>query len=370
MNRRYVGPAICLLIGLAATSAVAHPFRYQNRVDVDGDIKIVGGKFTVDIHIPVGPYLDRQPETEEQRLIQERNRERIIQFFQDGVSVGFTAPGPDKFDGIGVNAVKLVQVPDYDEKSGETGWGWVARFDGDVPKTARRLHIMLSPDANRVMGRVHFVASYGGGGFERLVTKEAFESETSIPTRVSTFEVVRSYVELGFLHIIPRGLDHILFVLGLFLLSPRARPLLWQVSAYTVAHSVTLGLAMAGIWQLPGDIVEPVIAASIVYVAIENLYTSELNPWRPVLVLLFGLLHGLGFAGVLGEIGMPTDGFFTALLSFNVGVELGQLAVIAIAFALVFQIRERPTYRRWVVIPTSAVIALIGFYWTIERVYF
>ncbi|MEO0814020.1 MAG: HupE/UreJ family protein, partial [Myxococcota bacterium] len=161
-----------------------------------------------------------------------------------------------------------------------------------------------------------------------------------------------------------------LFVLGLFLLSPRARPLLWQVSAYTVAHSVTLGLAMAGIWQLPGDIVEPVIAASIVYVAIENLYTSELNPWRPVLVLLFGLLHGLGFAGVLGEIGMPTDGFFTALLSFNVGVELGQLAVIAIAFALVFQIRERPTYRRWVVIPTSAVIALIGFYWTIERVYF
>ena len=104
--------------------------------------------------------------------------------------------------------------------------------------------------------------------------------------------------------------------------------------------------------------------------AVENIFTADLNPWRPVLVFVFGLLHGLGFARVLGEIGMPTDAFFTALLAFNIGVEVGQLSVIVIAFVLVFWMRNRPSYRRWIVVPVSSAIAVIGLYWTIERTFF
>ena len=99
----------------------------------------------------------------------------------------------------------------------------------------------------------------------------------------------------------PKGLDHILFVLGLFLLSPRLKPLLWQVTAFTVAHSVTLVLSSYKYVTLPSDVVEPLIALSIAFIAVENIFTTQLNWWRPVIVFAFGLLHGLGFAGVLGR---------------------------------------------------------------------
>ena len=148
-------------------------------------------------------------------------------------------------------------------------------------------------------------------------------------------DVVREYVGAGFDHIIPKGLDHILFVLGLFLFSTRMRPLLWQVTMFTIAHSITLGLAMTGVIQLPARIVEPLIALSITYVGIENIWHRRLHRSRLVLVFGFGLLHGLGFASMLADFGMPDDAFFTALLAFNVGVELGQLLVILLAFLAV-----------------------------------
>ena len=176
------------------------------------------------------------------------------------------------------------------------------------------------------------------------------------------------YIGVGFDHIIPKGLDHILFVLGLFFLNPRFRPLLWQVTAFTLAHTVTLALGALGIVQVPGHIVEPLIAASIVYVAVENIFTSGLNPWRPLLIFGFGLLHGLGFASVLGEFGLPDDQFVPALIGFNVGVEVGQLAVIAGAFALVgIWFRSRDWYRQWISIPASLAIAAVGAYWVVER---
>ena len=127
-----------------------------------------------------------------------------------------------------------------------------------------------------------------------------------------------------------------LFVLGIFLLSPRVKTMLLQVTAFTVAHSITLGLSIYGVVSLPSRIVEPLIALSIAYVAIENLVTRELKPWRLALVFMFGLLHGLGFAGVLRELGLPRDEFLTALADFNLGVEGGQLTVIAAAMLLVW----------------------------------
>ena len=186
-------------------------------------------------------------------------------------------------------------------------------------------------------------------------------------TRPTRMEIVRQYLWLGYTHIVPKGLDHILFVIGLFLLSPRLKTLLLQVTAFTIAHSITLGLSMYGIVSLPPRVVEPLIALSIAYVAIENLLTRELKPWRVALVFMFGLLHGLGFAGVLRALGLPRAEFLTALLTFNAGVEIGQLTIIATAWLLVGAFMERRWYRKAITVPASSVIALVAIYWTVTR---
>jgi len=177
------------------------------------------------------------------------------------------------------------------------------------------------------------------------------------------------YIPIGFDHIVPKGLDHILFVIGLFLLSTRLGPLLWQVTTFTLAHSVTLALAALGLVTVSPAIVEPLIAASIVFIAVENMLTDRLHKWRLLTVFVFGLLHGLGFAGVLAEFGLPADQFVAGLIGFNIGVEVGQLAVIAACFLLVgFWFADKPWYRRFIVFPVSAVIALIAAYWFVQRI--
>jgi hypothetical protein len=187
----------------------------------------------------------------------------------------------------------------------------------------------------------------------------------------SAIDALTQYIPVGFDHILPKGLDHILFVLGLFFLSLRMRALIWQISAFTVAHTVTLAAGALGWVNLPGSLVEPLIAASISFIAIENILAKGLTPWRPVVVFGFGLLHGLGFASVLGEFGLPEQQFLPALLGFNIGVELGQLTVITVAYLGVgVWFGKKPWYRRVVAIPASVVIALIGAYWVVERVFF
>ncbi len=190
-------------------------------------------------------------------------------------------------------------------------------------------------------------------------------------TRKPITEVVFSYMAIGFEHIVPRGTDHILFIIGIFLLSTRMKPLLWQVTMFTVAHTLTLALSMKGIISLPSNIVEPLIALSIAYVGIENIFAHSLHKSRLVLVFLFGLLHGLGFAGVLSEFGMPPNAFATALISFNVGVELGQIAVILFAYLTVgIWFRDKPWYHQRITVPGSLIISVIGLYWTYDRIMF
>jgi len=193
----------------------------------------------------------------------------------------------------------------------------------------------------------------------------------SAPPPADRLTAARRYLKLGFTHILPNGLDHMLFVLGIYLLSGRARTVLYQVSAFTVAHSITLGLSMYGLVTVSPRIVEPLIAISIAYVAIENIFLSELKSWRVALVFAFGLLHGMGFAGALKELGLPRSEFLTALLTFNVGVEAGQLAVIGAAFLFVgWHCANRTWYRSRIVVPASAAIAVTAVYWTIERLSF
>jgi hydrogenase/urease accessory protein HupE len=186
---------------------------------------------------------------------------------------------------------------------------------------------------------------------------------------LSRGQVALLYLKLGVTHIVPHGTDHILFVLGIFLLSRKLKEILWQVTAFTVAHTITLGLTIYGVVSLSPRIVEPAIALSIVYVAVENVLTEKLHAWRVALVFCFGLLHGMGFAGVLREVGLPRSEFLTGLLSFNAGVELGQLTVILGAWLLVgLPWSRKPWYRRGVVIPASIAIAVVGLYWAVQRI--
>lgn len=178
------------------------------------------------------------------------------------------------------------------------------------------------------------------------------------------------YLKLGFEHIVPLGLDHILFVLSIFFLSSSLKTVLWQATAFTVAHSITLGLAMYGyITPLPA-LVEPLIALSIFFVAVENMLVRELRPGRVAVVFGFGLVHGMGFAGVLGELGLPPGSYFNALISFNIGVELGQIAVILVAYLLCAKwFAQKNWYRKSIVNPVSFAIALTALYWTVERTF-
>ncbi len=186
----------------------------------------------------------------------------------------------------------------------------------------------------------------------------------------TTMQVFVEYIPVGFDHILPKGLDHILFVLGLFFFSARMGPLLVQISTFTVAHTITLALGAMGWVAINPAIVEPLIALSIVYVAVENIFVKRLHVWRPALIFGFGLLHGLGFASVLGEFGLPSDQFVAALLGFNIGVEVGQLTVVAIAFAAVgVWFRKSAIYHSRVIVPASAFISCVGAYWFVERVF-
>ena len=179
------------------------------------------------------------------------------------------------------------------------------------------------------------------------------------------------YLGLGYRHILPSGFDHILFILSLFLLSPKLKPVLWQATAFTVAHSVTLGLAMYHVITPPTRIVEPVIALSIMYVALENIFSPKLKTSRIGVVFLFGLVHGMGFAGALGHLGLPKDAYLTCLVMFNLGVELGQLTVIIAAYFLLARyFGDKPWYRQRIVIPLSVIIAAIACFWTVQRIFF
>ena len=286
------------------------------------------------------------------RLFERRVRVRF-----DGDPVPFDVSFPDH----GTPRATEAEIP--------TVLGLTARLRGAIPEGA----VTVGFFASRAFGEVHLTIRDPARGIEARDVLEAGARsdplDLTVPvTPPGRAAVAESYLRLGFIHIVPEGLDHILFVLGLFLLSARLRPLVWQVTAFTLAHAVTLTLAALDVVALSPRLVEPLIALSIVYVAVENVLTDRMTRWRPPVVFGFGLLHGLGFAGVLGELGLPEQERLLALVSFNAGIELGQLAVIAGAALACGWFRSEPWYRTRLVVPASAGIALVGLVWTVERV--
>lgn len=360
-----------LLTLLTALSAQAHTFEATDvELTLPGD-----GTFRVEMTADLDALALGVPWTVDSAELAERLRslppeeltretDRLQETFQRRVRV--------RLDGEPVDFDVTFPGPDTPEPEIPTVLGTHAILTGTVPETAEALTFFASrafppvrltvtdphrPDAEPVLALV----------LERGEISPEIPLD-GLPEPPGPWETASRYLWLGFIHIVPAGLDHILFVLGLFLLSARLGPLLWQVTAFTVAHTVTLALSTFGVVSLSPSIVEPLIALSIVYVAVENCLTKELHPWRPAVVFLFGLLHGLGFAGVLGELGLPPGQAVPALASFNVGVELGQLAVIAGAFLVVGAFRNRSWYRSRIVIPASLAIALVGLFWAVERI--
>jgi hydrogenase/urease accessory protein HupE len=282
--------------------------------------------------------------------------------------------GPVFLGGITLRFDDTVAHPGF-EYLPESALGDVARAPSRVRLTGR-----IPPGAGTMtfayglaLGAYAFNVRIGDGPVQTYwldsVNPSPSISLIAPPPPLTAREVALQYFALGYTHILPKGTDHILFVLGIFLLSARWRSIVLQVSTFTIAHSITLGLTMYGVVSLPARIVEPMIALSIAYVALENFVTSELKPWRLALVFSFGLLHGMGFAGVLRELGLPHSQYLNALATFNIGVEAGQLSVIAIAYVAVTALRRNELrYRTLVVRPASLAIALVGLYWTIQRI--
>ena len=182
-------------------------------------------------------------------------------------------------------------------------------------------------------------------------------------------ETLILYLKLGYAHVIPLGFDHILFILTLFFLNSKLKTVVLQCSVFTLAHSLTLGLVAFGLFMPNVKIIEVLIALSILFTAVENIVTNTINPFRLLIVFAFGLVHGMGFANALLETGLPKEQFISSLLSFNFGVELGQLVVIVSAYFLVSKwFSNKVWYKERIIYPISVIIGCVAFYWTIERV--
>ena len=184
------------------------------------------------------------------------------------------------------------------------------------------------------------------------------------------FKSIVDYFILGIEHIIPKGLDHILFIIGLFFFSVSLRPLLIQVTMFTVAHSITLIFVTVSFITINSFIVEPIIALSIAYVGIENIFKKYVKEYlRYIIIFLFGLLHGLGFALVLNDIGYQSSKLIVNLISFNLGIEAAQIFIILLLYLLIgFTFSNKKYYRYVFQIPVSLLIALVGIYWFFNRI--
>ncbi len=372
-DHRQCIPAIALAVAVLPAAPVrAHDFSFTDVLAVlrtDGTYVV---DLTVDVDalaLGVSPTIDSAELAARLRAMPPAERdahiERLREMIQRRVRI--------EFDGR--EQLPVVSLPHYGTPLAEDGveptvLGTLVRLTGRIPPGAETFTFRASRSFQAVHLTVFDQATAAGAKFILSPSEQSPPYRLGeAPAPAGRRDVAARYLILGFEHILPLGLDHILFVLGLFLLSTRFAPLLWQITAFTVAHSVTLALSMYGVVSLPSRLVESLIALSIAYVAIENLFTAQLKPWRPALVFGFGLLHGLGFAGVLRELGLPPEEFVTALITFNLGVELGQLAVVLLALLLVGWCRKKKWYRPVIVQPLSAVIAVVGLWWAFQRAF-
>ncbi|MEF3367796.1 HupE/UreJ family protein [Methylocystis sp. 9N] len=309
--------------------------------------------------------------TDLERMFQETMRERA--------DVDLSAPGALEAE-IGKFVEKRVAMRDA------TGRACVSRIEksGEDPTNEDSALIVLRFDCGGTSGTIFYdatklLAAQGAKG-KHLVTLEGAENagqtmlypsdpalDLSKPLE-TTAQLMWKFLLAGVEHIVT-GYDHLCFLFALILWATRVWPVVKIVTAFTISHSITLSLAALNIFTLPSTLVEALIAASIIFVAVENFYSRDVdNRWRNT--FFFGFIHGFGFASALTEMGVPQSGVVPALAAFNIGVEVGQIAIVLPILPLLFFIDSRTGGKRSdkLVYVVSALIALAGVYWLIERV--
>ena len=260
---------------------------------------------------------------------------------------------------------KLVSAASTDQDGVEI------RADYECPSPIQRAALKFDVLEDLAAGHRHIGRVVSGAQVVETVVSRAnrtleLDAAPGVPAKAPEKRAPLSLLSLGVEHILT-GYDHLTFLLGLVLVGGRWRSILWVVTAFTVAHSITLGLAALGVWAPRPSIIEPMIAVSIAYVGVENFFVKNAEKrWR--ITFPFGLIHGFGFAGALQEVALPRAEVPLALFLFNLGVEVGQLSVLALALPLLALIRKKPWFEKSGVRILSAAIVIAGIVMFIARV--
>ena len=346
------------------------------------DLIIADGQASIDFKInaeqilagvDASQYQDTNdaPQAELYDQFREKNEEELKQdiqqnwnLFQDQITI-------NGLEGLSLNLVDLMIDQDVNPEYPRD-----TNLKTEAPLNQNEITIQFATELGPVVIRQFEDISKENMIFSTYLQPGEISAELSPLSQATMSQTIIEYIILGMEHIVPKGLDHILFIFGVFFFAVKLKPLLWQVTMFTLAHSLTLILASLKLVFIPASIIEPLIALSIGYVAFENIFQrqgkfhSRSNAIRYAVIFFFGLIHGLGFAFVLEDIGLPTGQLILSLLSFNIGVEIAQIGLVVLAYLLMFYPSKQLWYRKAIQIPCSLVIGLIGIYWFFERVFF
>jgi hydrogenase/urease accessory protein HupE len=363
---RRCGASLLILLGLLTCprELAAHQMNLTNaRVGLrsGGLVEVQLAMKASDIDRAIGTQLhdERSGLADPERLAV--SSDRIAAYF---TSHAFVVGG----DGTPCNPGPVKLEPDADGVVGRTLWS-CRNVAGDLVYRSTVL-IDVDPAARQVV-----LITAGADMSQALLDQKHTEVRLTAPP-TPLLDVVERYVVAGIEHIF-LGYDHTAFLVGIVLWARRVWPVIKMVTAFTLAHSITLSLAALGIVVIPGAIVEPAIAASIVYVSLENFFSRSVDKrWRDTFA--FGLIHGFGFASALQEFGLPRDAVAPALGAFNIGVEIGQIAIVSVIIPvligsdwLIAAIRHKQQTRMApFVYVLSSLIASLGLFWVIERTVF
>ncbi|NJM45465.1 MAG: HupE/UreJ family protein [Alkalinema sp. RU_4_3] len=357
-------PLLQFAIALLLVLCTAFPSQAHWADLAVGDIRIGAQEAAFDLTIPTGLVgfaddnqdgkLSGEEVDRHQTELKKQMGEKIVLFNQKG-EVG-------EWEIRAINQPS--NIPSANNGTSHSSLGLQYKWPGAIEALTLR-YKLFSPDASA--SRCLVTAAYQGKS-QSLVFTPA-QSEFNLIDR-PLWQQVSSFAALGIEHILI-GYDHILFLISLLLVGTNLKYLLKIVTAFTVSHSVTLSLAVLDVVSLPSQFVECAIALSIVYVAVENLWRKSFDH-RWMLTFGFGLLHGLGFAGVLKEIQIPRSSLFASLASFNIGVEIGQVAIVLVCFfllKLINKLLDRDQWRLYFHRLASGGIIVMGMVWLVERAF-
>ena len=301
------------------------------------------------------------------RVLESKNLEQIFQNSWDEISSNIDIKINNESMQINLIKIKVENIKNF-EISRDTNVYFRVLLDNNSEqftfKWIKNYGPIILRENNNNKSENELVTEYLQSG---VISNQISFKENNFTNILNSFS---KFFVLGVQHIIPKGLDHILFIFGLFLFSTSLKKLITQITIFTIAHSITLIFVSLSLIKINPQIVEPIIALSIFYVGLENIFKNYTKEYlRYVIILFFGLLHGLGFALVLSDIGYRSSDLFINLISFNIGIEVAQISIVLILYLLItINFANNKNYRIFFQIPSSILISTIGLYWFLERI--